>query len=154
MLAFSLCRVSVHSAVEDPEGLKGGSLGCVALAPSTPGSALGAGLNFQPPASKSARGLEFFNEHASHPHISRRLGNRCQQALARPSKGSLEWLLHGRGSLPVGDHTEVLKQLYATMMKEQATDYLLYAKGWDDKAKELAISHFEEKEKRGKFFNW
>jgi type I restriction enzyme R subunit len=49
---------------------------------------------------------------------------------------------------------EVLKQLFATMMKEQAPNYLPFAKGWDDKAKERAIAHFEEKNGRGDFFKW
>ena len=49
---------------------------------------------------------------------------------------------------------EVLKQLFATMMKEQAPDYLPFAKGWDDKAKERAVAHFEEKNRRGDFFKW
>jgi type I restriction enzyme, R subunit len=49
---------------------------------------------------------------------------------------------------------EVLKQLFATMMNEQAPNYLPFAKGWDDKAKERAIGHFEEKNRRGDFFKW
>jgi type I restriction enzyme R subunit len=49
---------------------------------------------------------------------------------------------------------EVLKQLFATMMKEQAPNYLPFAKGWDDKAKERAVAHFEEKNRRGDFFKW
>ena len=49
---------------------------------------------------------------------------------------------------------EVLKQLFATMMKSQAPEYLPFAKGWDDKAKERAIAHFEEKNRRGDFFKW
>jgi len=49
---------------------------------------------------------------------------------------------------------EVLKQLFATMMKEQAPNHLPFAKGWDDKAKERAIAHFEDKNKRGDFFKW
>ena len=49
---------------------------------------------------------------------------------------------------------DVLKQLFATMMKEQAPAYLPLAKGWDDKAKERAISHFEDKELRGTFFKF
>jgi type I restriction enzyme, R subunit len=49
---------------------------------------------------------------------------------------------------------EVLKQLFATMMNEQAPNYLPFAKGWDDKAKEQAIGHFEEKNRRGDFFKW
>jgi len=49
---------------------------------------------------------------------------------------------------------EVLKQLFATMMKEKAVDYLPFAKGWDDKAKERAVAHFEDKNRRGDFFKW
>lgn len=49
---------------------------------------------------------------------------------------------------------EVLKQLFATMMREQAPQYLPFAKGWDDKAKERAIAHFEDKNRRGDFFKW
>ena len=49
---------------------------------------------------------------------------------------------------------EVLKQLFGTMMKEQAPNYLPFAKGWDDKAKERAVAHFEEKNRRGDFFKW
>lgn len=49
---------------------------------------------------------------------------------------------------------DVLKQLFATMMKEQAPPYLPLAKGWDDKAKERAIEYFEDKERRGNFFKF
>ena len=49
---------------------------------------------------------------------------------------------------------EVLKQLFATMMKEQASNQLPFAKGWDDKAKERAVAHFEDKNRRGDFFKW
>lgn len=49
---------------------------------------------------------------------------------------------------------DVLKQLFATMMKEQAPNHLPFAKGWDDKAKERAIAHFEDKNRRGDFFKW
>jgi type I restriction enzyme R subunit len=49
---------------------------------------------------------------------------------------------------------DVLKQLFAAMLKEQAPEYLPFAKGWDDKAKERAIAHFEEKERRGTFFKF
>ena len=49
---------------------------------------------------------------------------------------------------------DVLKQLFATMMSTQAPNYLPYTKGWDDKAKERAISYFEEKNRRGDFFKW
>jgi type I restriction enzyme R subunit len=49
---------------------------------------------------------------------------------------------------------DVLKQLFATMMQQQAPAYLPFAKGWDDKAKERAIAHFEDKERRGAFFKF
>lgn len=49
---------------------------------------------------------------------------------------------------------DVLKQLFATMMQHQAPAYLPFAKGWDDKAKERAIAHFEDKELRGTFFKF
>ena len=49
---------------------------------------------------------------------------------------------------------DVLKQLFATMMQQQAPAYLPFAKGWDDKAKERAIAHFEDKERRGVFFKF
>jgi len=49
---------------------------------------------------------------------------------------------------------DVLKQLFATMMQQQAPAYLPYAKGWDDKAKERSITHFEDKELRGVFFKF
>jgi type I restriction enzyme R subunit len=49
---------------------------------------------------------------------------------------------------------DVLKQLFAKMMEGQAQEYLPWAKGWDDKAKERAIGHFEDKERRGNFFKF
>lgn len=49
---------------------------------------------------------------------------------------------------------DVLKQLFAKMIEGQAQEYLPYAKGWDDKAKERAIAHFEDKEGRGNFFKF
>jgi type I restriction enzyme, R subunit len=49
---------------------------------------------------------------------------------------------------------DVLKQLFATMMKVQGSKYLPWAEGWDDKAKERAIGHFEDKERRGAFFKF
>jgi type I restriction enzyme R subunit len=49
---------------------------------------------------------------------------------------------------------DVLKQLFAAMIKEQAPEYLPFTKGWDDKAKERAIGHFEDKERRGNFFKF
>ncbi len=47
---------------------------------------------------------------------------------------------------------DVLKQLFATLMREQAPTYVPLTKGWDDKAKERAIGYFEEKETRDTFF--
>src|SRR5581483_3097208 len=41
---------------------------------------------------------------------------------------------------------DVLKNLFATMMKETAPKYLPLTRGWDDKAKERAIAYFEAKE--------
>lgn len=49
---------------------------------------------------------------------------------------------------------DVLKQLFAAMLKEQAPEYLPFTKGWDDKAKERAIANFEDKERRGNFFKF
>jgi type I restriction enzyme, R subunit len=49
---------------------------------------------------------------------------------------------------------DVLKQLFAKMIEGQAQEYLPFAKGWDDKAKERAIAHFEDKEGRGNFFKF
>jgi hypothetical protein len=37
---------------------------------------------------------------------------------------------------------DVLKQLFAAMLKEQAPEYLPFAKGWDDKAKERVARHY------------
>jgi type I restriction enzyme R subunit len=48
----------------------------------------------------------------------------------------------------------VLHHLFQTMMQEQAPAYLPLTKGWDDKAKERAVLHFEEKEKREGFFKF
>jgi len=49
---------------------------------------------------------------------------------------------------------DVLKDLFATMMREQAPAYLPLAKGWDDKAKERAVLAFEEQEQREAFFKF
>ena len=51
-------------------------------------------------------------------------------------------------------NVEVLKELFVTMMRERAPEYLPLAKGWDDKAKERAIEHFEDKDKREQFFRF
>lgn len=47
---------------------------------------------------------------------------------------------------------DVLKQLFETLMKEQAPKYLPFAMGFDDKSKDRAIQHFENKELREAFF--
>lgn len=49
---------------------------------------------------------------------------------------------------------DVLKDLFATMMRETAPRYLALAGGWDDKAKERAIEHFADKAKREEFFKF
>jgi type I restriction enzyme, R subunit len=49
---------------------------------------------------------------------------------------------------------DVLKQLFATQMGNEAPQYLPLAEGWDDKAKERAIEHFADKAKRTEFFNF
>ena len=47
---------------------------------------------------------------------------------------------------------DVLKQLFETLMREQASKYLPFAMGFDDKSKDRAIQHFENKELREAFF--
>jgi type I restriction enzyme, R subunit len=51
-------------------------------------------------------------------------------------------------------NVEVLKELFAVMMREQAPQYLPLAKGWDDKAKERAIEYFREIGPRETFFKF
>jgi type I restriction enzyme R subunit len=51
-------------------------------------------------------------------------------------------------------NVDVLKQLFAKWMAEDAQAYLPYARGWDDKAKERAIAHFEDKARRDEFFTF
>ena len=48
-------------------------------------------------------------------------------------------------------NVDVLKQLFATLMKEKAEQYLPLTRGWDDKSKERAIEYFAEKEHREEF---
>jgi type I restriction enzyme R subunit len=48
-------------------------------------------------------------------------------------------------------NVDVLKQLFATLMKEKAEQYLPLTKGWDDKSKERAIEYFAEKDCREEF---
>lgn len=47
-----------------------------------------------------------------------------------------------------------LKQLFATWMQDLAPQYLPLARGWDDKAKERAVLHFEDKKRREEFFTF
>ena len=49
---------------------------------------------------------------------------------------------------------DVLKTLFAKLMREDAAQYLPFARGWDDKAKERAIEQFEEVEDREAFFKF
>lgn len=47
---------------------------------------------------------------------------------------------------------DTLKLLFKKYMEEDAPQYLPFTKGWDDKAKERAIGHFEDKKRREDFF--
>ena len=49
---------------------------------------------------------------------------------------------------------DVLKKLFAELIREDAAQYLPLAEGWDDRAKERAIEHFEEVEDREAFFKF
>ena len=49
---------------------------------------------------------------------------------------------------------EVLKDDFAKRMREDAAAYLPFATGWDDKAKERSIEHFEDKDDREAFFKF
>ena len=49
---------------------------------------------------------------------------------------------------------DVLKDLFAKLIQEDAAQYLPFARGWDDKAKEDVIEHFEDKEIRETFFKF
>ena len=49
---------------------------------------------------------------------------------------------------------DVLKELFAQLMREDAAQYLPFAEGWDDRAKEQAIEHFDDKESREAFFKF
>ena len=49
---------------------------------------------------------------------------------------------------------DVLKDNFAKRMREDAAAYLPFATGWDDKAKERAIEHFEDKDDRETFFKF
>ncbi len=49
---------------------------------------------------------------------------------------------------------EVLKAAFEKMMHEDAQQYLRFAEGSDDKAKEQAIEHFEDKDLRETFFSF
>ena len=49
---------------------------------------------------------------------------------------------------------DVLKGLFAKLMREDAAHYLPLARGWDDRAKERAIEHLVDKEDREAFFKF
>ena len=49
---------------------------------------------------------------------------------------------------------DVLKDNFAKRMREDAVAYLPFATGWDDKAKEQAIEHFEDKDDQETFFKF
>ena len=49
---------------------------------------------------------------------------------------------------------DVLKETFAKRMREDAAVYLPLTTGWDDKAKERAIEHFEDKDDREAFFKF
>ncbi len=51
-------------------------------------------------------------------------------------------------------NVDVLKELFAALMKQIAPGYLQLARGWDDKAKERAIERFADKPKRDEFFKF
>jgi len=47
---------------------------------------------------------------------------------------------------------DTLKLLFKKYMEEDAPKYLPFTQGWDDKSKERAIAHFEDKKRREDFF--
>ena len=49
---------------------------------------------------------------------------------------------------------DVLKTLFAARFEETAPSYLPYARSWDDRGKERAIAHFENKAVREEFFKF
>ena len=49
---------------------------------------------------------------------------------------------------------DTLKLLFQTYMNESSPKYLPFTKGWDDKSKESAIQHFEDKRRREDFFTF
>ena len=49
---------------------------------------------------------------------------------------------------------DVLKKLFAKLIQEDGAEYLPFARGWDDRAKEDAIEHFDDKESRETFFKF
>ena len=49
---------------------------------------------------------------------------------------------------------DVLKADFAARFEETAPDYLPYARSWDDRGKERAIAHFDDKEAREAFFKF
>jgi type I restriction enzyme, R subunit len=52
------------------------------------------------------------------------------------------------------ENVDVLKDLFRRWMEQEAQPYLPFTRGWDDKAKERAIAHFEDKSRRDEFFRF
>ena len=51
-------------------------------------------------------------------------------------------------------NVDVLKDLFATLMRQTTPQYMPLTRGWDDKAKERAIAYFEDKDRREAFFTF
>jgi type I restriction enzyme R subunit len=49
---------------------------------------------------------------------------------------------------------DVLKELFATYLRETAPKYLGLGRGWDDKAKERAVAYFQDQDEKQRFFKW
>jgi len=52
------------------------------------------------------------------------------------------------------ENIDVLKQLFARWIEQEAAPYLPYARGWDDRAKDAAITHFADRDRRDTFFTF
>ena len=51
-------------------------------------------------------------------------------------------------------NVDVLKDLFATLMRQTTPQYMPLTRGWDDKAKERAIAYFADKDRREAFFTF
>ncbi len=52
------------------------------------------------------------------------------------------------------ENIDALRTLFENWMRDEAPKYLPFARGWDDKAKERAIDHFQPKERRDEFYKF